>query len=76
MKFGARWIPGPEIKTNSCSAEHEILYVHKYINIKNFSYHFWHFNLYKQEKFHAQLSMKFFGSLLEHQDRYKFFIRS
>ena len=47
--------------------EHEILNAHKYKNIKKFSffqtqicreYYFscWHFNIYEQEKFHAQLS--------------------
>ena len=52
------------------SAEHEILNAGKYENIKNYtfsssdnprmlfscSYNCWHFNIYEQEKFHAQLS--------------------
>ena len=41
------------------SAEHEILNAHKYENIKKlglFSAHSWHFNIYEQGKFHAQLS--------------------
>ena len=39
------------------SAEHEILNAYKYKNIMKLRINnCWHFNIYEQEKFHAQLS--------------------
>ena len=60
--------PGLEVIKNFMlnSTEHEILNAHKYKNIKKLSifqvqislewHHCWHFNIYQQENFHAQLS--------------------